>query len=209
MLFPFATLTSISIFLVGLVYLVLSLFTSSVADVQEYHELMENTNPDTRYPSQTAYTAMQKRLKMQKQIFFEQGSSSNRLEIRIYSASAELVFAHQSDTTSIVEKMHDVRCYIQEELYTVLQNEVPKPMQRMLYLEAANATYDYKNELFIVDEVSLSRFDLPGHQLVESIEGLDPTLSGRAQSAQFSLGGGQLNFKADHFKAIIHSLGDN
>lgn len=197
MLFPVATYLSVLFFLTGLVYVFFSLFIVSPVDEQTYRNLMLNTNSTAGNAEQNPYTAKQIRVKMQKQIFYEQGT--DRLEMKIYSSDAELVFDHQENTTSIVEIMQNVRCYIQEGFYF---SPSMQPMQRMLYLEAATARYDYKKEQITANQVKLSRYNLSGHVLVDTVDNLTPVMAGEAQSAVFDLGAGGLHFEAFNFKAL-------
>lgn len=204
MLFPFATIFSALIFILGLIYLYFSLWIVTPANEIEYKDLMENTNTKVESSAKTSYVAKQLRINMQKQIFYQEGSQ--RLEMQIFASKAELVFDHQDDTTSIVEEMQDVRCFIQEALFVVQPKD--HTMQRILYLEAVNARYDYKSERIIAEKVKLSRYVLPGSTLIVSIEGLVPTMAGEAESAEFDLAGGTLHFKASHFKAILYQKED-
>jgi len=187
-LFPIPTLISLVVFLAGILYIAFSLFIVSPEDVQEYRKLMANTN-SVENPVHHAYVAKQFREDVQKQIFYQKGN--DRLEMRINSTSAKLVFDHQDDQTSIAEIMQNVRCYIQEAFYLSPNNQ---PMQRLLYLEAATARYDYKIEQIVAEHVKLLRYEMNGYAFDQLLDDSMPVMQGEANSAKFDLTTGQMHF---------------
>ena len=184
------------------------------------------------------YTGEQQRQGVVKDIWYVEENKDIRLHLRIISGDSELVFQNESGNSEIIEKMHNVRCYMQERLYYLLPdgNEVIpskigkwyiigkntedpgswvdphsesklRPMQLLRYIEAEEAVYYYNSDTFLADRVRLSRYTIPGHQLVESLESFDPLMRGVAQAVEFCLKGRKLSFKARHFKAVFYSVG--
>lgn len=226
-----ATVLLLVLFGFGVFYL----FNVSQKDYNAYRELVASANPVNSEAKVPPYTAKQKRKGVQKDILFTQGN--DRLQLRVNSNEAVLVLDHQGESTEILEKMQDVKCLMQEELFYKLPDgrEALKhsngrllirgsdgkdpsnwtnpethgviPMQHMRFLEAESATYYYKSDRFVANQVKVTRFTVPGHQLIQNIEGLKPTMKGLAKSVEFSLADKELNFKAYQLKATFYSLG--
>jgi hypothetical protein len=203
-------------------------------DVQEYRQLIENSDLGQAKNKSSPYTAKQQRDDIQKDISFMQGGE--RLQLRLIAVESQLVLDQHDGETALLEQMRDVHCYMQEELYFVLPDgrealrqsdgqllirhadpknpsswlpqKVPnlKPMQVIRYLQADEATYYYKTDEFVAQQVALSRFAVPGHQLVELHEG-KPLMNGVAEKVEFSLAGKDLNFKAYQLKATFFNAG--
>jgi hypothetical protein len=205
-------------------------------DYQQYAELIANSEPQEDAVKE--YTGEQKRQGVVKDIWYVEESKEVRLHFRIVSAESELIFENKNGESNIIEKMNNVRCYMQERLYYLLPdgNEVVpskvgkwyiigkdhddpgswiepssethlRPMQQIRYIEAEEALYYYNSDTFLAEKVRLSRYIVPGHQLIESVKIYDPLMRGVAQKVEFSLKGKDLNFKARHFKAVFYSVG--
>ncbi len=196
------------------------LFYYQPINKEKYHRLMSKISSSTTKEQPVRH----QRHGIQKDIFFL--NDNQRMQLRIKGVDAELVL-----NPDIVEIMHDVVCLMQEELYYLLPDGqelvtspngkylirgadpkksstwvVPdesqlKPMQEIRYLEADTATYHYKKELLIADTVNFARYIVPGHQLVETVEGLEPSMTGEAEAVEISLLGKEMSFKAHKLKA--------
>lgn len=232
MRFRFITNLSLCLFLGLLVLFGYSLFSFGDRDRQEYWTLMKQADPTLLNSSSTPYTAKQQHHRVRKDIWFLQ--DSQRLKLRLASANAELVLDHHDNQTEVIEKMEDVVCCIQEELYYVMPNgnEIKKlpnglfmkrkgdpynpddlvivesanltPKQVIRYLEAKTASYYYQGNRVIAYDVKLSQFIAPGHLLLETWKNLKPTLTGTASSVEFSVAGKDLNFNAENMKAAFY-----
>lgn len=169
----------------------------------------------------------QQRQLVAKDIWFTRDNLPLQLHLR--SASSELVFEHHDTRSEIVEKMTDVICYVQEELFYLLNEETEvirdesgklvwrdssdkivaeddpqlKPVQRIRYIVADNAIYYYHSGLLVANEVHLSQFILPGHKLVLTVEGKTPIMKGRAESLEISLLSKGLTFNAKKMTATF------
>lgn len=138
----------------------------------------------------------------------------------------------RQDAKEMVEHMHHVTCYMQEEQYYLLpdgreavrhhdgtlmtkgmngsklvENTQMIPMQIVRYLWAEDASYYYKKDRFIAKNVTLARFVAPGHALVQSIDTSDPLFFGTAQSVEFSLFKQDPRFIANKLKAAFQNVG--
>lgn len=211
------------------------LFSNNEEDEQAYWALMEESDPSKSNASSTPYTATQERHNLHKHMWMN--SSGENLQLSVRSENAELVLDRNDESTDVIEHMHKVQCYMQEELYyvlpdgseavrqkngelvlrkentneveirTVLDNVIAMPMQIVRYMEADAASYYYKNDQLVAEQVTISRFALPGHELKESLENITPLMAGIAQSIEFTIDGNDPKFKAHQFKAILHHIG--
>ena len=82
------------------------------------------------------------------------------------------------------------------------------PMQRIRHLEADSGYQNYTDNLFTAQKVTLSRFEVPGHKLVETFAQGNLLMKGLAESVEFSLGGKEVNFRAHQLKATFYMEGD-
>ena len=209
--------------LVGVGYFIFSICYSDIN-----HEGYQNV---IKVASQTEKdihgTTTQQRQLVAKDIWFTREETPLQLHLR--SASSELVFEHNGSRSEIVEKMTDVTCYVQEELFYLLgddqevfrnaqgklvlrnslETEVSEgnsqlnPVQRIRYIEADHATYYVSAGLLVANEVHLSQYVLPGHKLVLSVEGKTPIMKGRAESLEISLLSKGLTFNAKKMTATF------
>ena len=202
---------------------------------EKYQKIVQSS--ESPFPGETGkeQSARQLRGRVHKEIRF--ATQNGRLNHSVQSRQSEFVFSVQDDHTEMVENMAQVRCFLQEELYyaladgreallqsdgrALLRDGDPKdpsswffpnemgctPMQKLRFLEAEKATYYYKTNVFVAQEVKLQRFVAKGHDLVETVEGLEPNMKGVAQAVEFTLSGKDLNFRAHHLKAKFFSSG--
>jgi hypothetical protein len=175
--------------------------------------------------------ARQHRGDVYKEVWFVKGHK--RLRYSMHSKHSELVIVNSEEDRLMIENLAGIICFMQEELFYMLSNgkeavvqadgrllirdadvkdpaswvsENTKglvPMQLVRYLEADNGTYHYNTNSFAASEVKIKRFATEGHELINSIEGLDPLMVGLAQAVEFSLGREGINFKAHHLKATF------
>ena len=160
----------------------------------EYATLLGEANPG-KAAKMTPYTAQQQRKRVQKDLLFNR--NGQRLQMRLISKEATMLLEHQPEGNYLVEKMQDVRCWMQEELSDV----EGKATQVVRYLEADSATYSYKNDEVIASNVRVFRYVLPGHRLKIDLTGYKPNLKGYADTVKFSMAGKDIQFKAHKLKA--------
>jgi hypothetical protein len=170
----------------------LAVFPTRKIDFLLFQELLKSSSPETDSPF-LSYSE-QKREGVSKHIWYQE---NNPLYIRIVSQESELFFFSQNNQMEVIEQLGNVVCLMQEDLYF----EKEKPMQRVRYLEAESASYNYNTHLFVAEEAELWTFQLPGHELPKTVMGNTPILHATAQSVEFSLKGDQLNFLAHRMKA--------
>lgn len=179
-------------------------------DYALYEELLKSSRPEQESPL-LSYS-QQVREGVCKQIWYQ---DANPLYFRIESEESELFFFHQENQIEVVEQLEKVSCIMQEELFYLLPDgrEVSEidhstrdaePMQRIRYLEAERACYNYTTQQFVAEEAKLWKFELQGHQAPQHFDKTKPTMSGTAQCVEFSLKGKQLNFQAHRMKATFN-----
>jgi hypothetical protein len=188
-------LTAISLCLI--VGLGITLFPIRSSDYALYDALMapcssENTKTPLVY-------SQQRREEVCKQIWLQ---DSSPLYCRIDSEKSELFFFRKNHKIEVVEQLGKVTCVMQEELYF----EGEQPMQRVCYLEAEQACYNYNSHLFVAESVELWKIQLEGHMLPTEIEKKTPLLYATAGSLAFSLERGKFDFTAEQFKATLTSV---
>jgi hypothetical protein len=174
----------------------LFIFPIRKSDYLLFDELLKSSNPETHSPL-LSYS-QQKREGVCKQIWYQ---DDGPLYFRINSEESELFFFRQSNRVEVVEQLGKVTCLMQEELYY----ENDKPMQRVRYLEAERAIYNYNSHLFVAEDAKLTKYQLEGHTPPTEIKHVNPLMRMKAQSVEFSLKGEKLNFIAHQMKATVNS----
>ncbi len=81
------------------------------------------------------------------------------------------------------------------------------PMQILRYMEAETASYFYETDTLIAEQVNISRFAVPGHEIEGSFDNVIPLMTGIAESVEFKLDGNDPEFQASQFKAILYHSG--
>jgi len=199
-------------------------------DMKAYEELLRRGTALTKMGLENApYAFQQHREGVAKDYWMNQ--KGQRLHLRLKSSDSDLVL----EQSEIIEKMQNVICMMQEELYYLMpdgrevirhpsgrwllrngdqeengswisaESRELKPMQVMRYMESDSATYHYRKDRFIADQARIKRFKMAGHQLPESIVELKPMMVGSAQSVELSLLGPEKKLKAHKLKATFFS----
>ncbi len=199
------------------------------AQQRKYSKLMAHADNAKTGTTTAPYKAKQERIGILKEVVFSDGPHRLKLRLKASDALLVLDHRAE-DQTEIVENMNHVVCYMQEELFYVLpdgrevieqrngkfllRNANPqdpasyiakgdpglKPMQIMRYMEADTASYFYRTDRFVADNVQITRYLIPGHLLATSFDKAKVLMKGVASTVEFSLDG-QVNFKASKLKA--------
>jgi hypothetical protein len=177
---------------IGIAWMV---FPIRESDFALYNELLKSSNPD-KNEAHLSYS-QQKREGVCKQIWYQDEAP---LYFRIDSDESELFFFRQNNKVEVVEELGKVTCVMQEELYF----DGAKPMQKVRYLEAERACYNYNTQLFVAEEAELWKYQLEGHAPPQH-KPVNPLMRATAKSIEFTLKGEKLNFVAHQMKAILNS----
>lgn len=216
-------------FIICVVTLWVALGRYSLEDEAAYQKLMQSQDESLEINN---YTSRQRRLGVQKDIFFS--DEGPRLQLRLQSARTQLALDHHDNQVEVVEQMHDVVCCIQEELFYKLSDEreayrqedgrllikhadpkeasswvhsddsAVQPMQLVRLVEADMAFYYYKNNQFLAENVRVAHYVAFGHTIDQAAKRAQSLMDGTASWVEFSLGGKDLNFKAHQLKAKFY-----
>ena len=149
-------------------------------------------------PLAQAYSAKQARKGVRRDILLL-NSHGQRLGLRLEANSGELVLTKSMDSTTVVENLRGVSCYMQEELYYILPDKreaiqnahgawvaressastadtllaLPtrgaKPMQKVRTFQSETAQYSYHSQNLTAENVQLMNFAAKGHQLDDAM----------------------------------------
>ncbi|MBS4169251.1 hypothetical protein [Parachlamydia sp. AcF125] len=172
------------------------------------------------------YKLQQQRKGMVKEILFNEGTQLRKL--RLECCEADILFVEQEGKGEIQERMYDVIGRMQEKLYYVLPDGrlaygIPNhffqieeldvrgkkillkdsgaiPMQTINYFEADMATYTFRHERFMAEQVQMIRYTLPSHILMYPFTESTPIMTGVASKVEFSLKNRKFNILASQFK---------
>ncbi|MBB65680.1 MAG: hypothetical protein CMO81_11525 [Waddliaceae bacterium] len=205
---------------------------TSDADYKLYEKLTVSSNPEKAISDETI-VSHQSRQAPEKNIWFSK--QHQRLHFRLYAENSELVYSRNYDLTEVVEKLENVHCYMQEELFYVNEegkdfiiqpngrllqrNSSPdqekvwldidhpglRAMQRIRFLQADQAFYYYKTNRFIAESVHLQRYLLEGHNLTEALDRSQMVMDGKAEQVEFTLEDKDVNFRAKRLNATFFS----
>jgi hypothetical protein len=165
----------------------------------EYKELNSETDSKSNVSGINPYSAKQKRNLVQKELWFVKNNLPHKMTLQ--SADSELVLDHQNEGTEVLEKMQDVDCYVQEELFF----EELMPFQIIRHIQAETATYYYQQEKLLGNNVKIWRYTIPGHELTQSQDQKSLMMSGTANSIEFAWVENNFRFSAKQFKAALHN----
>lgn len=165
-------------------------------DYALYDELLKSSTPDRN--KTLISCSQQTRTGVCKHIWYQ---DSTPLYIRIASQESELFFFKHTHQIEVIEELGKVACLMQEELYYVGD----QPMQRVRYLEAEKACYNYNSHLFTAEEAQLWKYQLEGHTPPDTIEGLKPLMQAQAKSVEFTLKGEGFDFTAHQMRTLLYS----
>lgn len=204
--FPTVVAVTLLLFCSLLGYLIFSLGHYTEEDIASYQKLVRG---DQEYNQM--HISRQQRMGLKKDIFFREKDQS--LQLHIESQKADLILERQEGKLEVVEQLNDVICLLQEELLFVLPDGREThfssdgkgiPVQKLVRLEANEASYFYKNEMFVAENVKVMRYLAAGHSLEEASAKMELLSDGLAKKVEFSLSGSGLKFNAEQFKAKFY-----
>ncbi len=140
------------------------------------------------------------RTKVNKEVWFTQEDNS-RLQYRIHGESSLLTLEPIDKKIHVVENLNQVRCWMQDKLYLTTNGNAP--MQQTRFWEADHGVYRYTTQELIAQDVNISIFRLPGHNLPTTCDPRIAFLNGTANNVSFSITGKTPQFEANHFKATL------
>ena len=200
-------------------------------DKTHFQKLMRSSDP-SRDESAESYRAHQERQDVTKDIWY--ANNNKRLRIHLSSENSEIILQLHNEHSEVTEHMTDVRGIIQEELYYVLpdgkellvddegkllfrsppegssgvwEGDIGKliPMQRVTTLVAAEASLNYRTQIFVAQTVDLTKYEVVGHELPDVLSGESPTMKGKAKVLELFMQDGEPAMRARQLKATLYS----
>lgn len=157
-------------------------------DAENYQRLMVTMDSTKGGQQDQSYTVKQQRKGMVKHLLYN--GRTGRLQVQLNCDRSDIILDHSMGETEAVERLKGVQCWLQEELS---YDSSKKPIQTVEYLEADAASYHYHGRRLLANQVKLSRFILPGHQLDSSLNSKTPLATGRADWTEVPLQGGAMD----------------
>ena len=178
-----------------------------------------------------AAKTQQQRFNVHKHILLTEGDE--RLQWHLNSTQAEFIVDHAEDPPKVMEHFKNVEGIMQEELVYVLPDgreakphsngkllikqandkdpaswlnkDDPslQPHQWVRCIKASEAIYNYQGEALAAQQVTIDRYQMPGHQLPYSFEGYLPFITGQAKSMEISLKNKEEPFHAYGFQLTL------
>lgn len=140
------------------------------------------------------YRTEQERKDIYRQVLFVH--ENTRLQTRL-TAQQGVFFVHQENQNpGLTENLQNITVLMQEELLS-------DGTQLLRYIEAHEASYDYRTNFLTTQAMTFARYRIPGHQLPINLAGLSPTLTGKATSAKISFKESGPEFHAEQLQVHV------
>jgi len=167
-------------------------------DLIRYKKMIENREiASTHSQSPTN----QERKQVRKDIWFSQDDSA-RLHYQIASEGSLLTLTPVKNKFEVIESLDRIKCWMQDKLINDVMEDTLSQQAR--YIEAENGIYRHTSQEFTANGVTLSLFQLPGHQLPEEPINKDSAiLRGIAHDVSFYFSGKTPQFQARQFEATM------
>ncbi|NGX27339.1 MAG: hypothetical protein K940chlam6_01273 [Chlamydiae bacterium] len=167
-------------------------------DFERYEKMIENRE----IASSNSYSPTnQERKQVRKDIWFSQDDCA-RLHYQIASESSLLTLTPVKNKFEVVETLDKIKCWMQDKLIKDGMDETLTQQARLI--EAESGVYHHTSQEFIANDVTLSLFRLPGHQLPKDpINQDEAILRGIAHDISFYFSGKTPQFQARQFEATM------
>lgn len=150
----------LGLILAGLIY-VIAMLCCVPADLISYNKFLDKVHKTMSGRGKTPYCAEQLRQGISREIWYTNGSE--RQKIFLTASEAELAYEGIGNDVEIVEHLKDVKGWVQEKLFW----QENAPMQFMRHLEADQALYRNEKRLISADNIKITGYCLPSHQLLK------------------------------------------
>ncbi|MFN4174774.1 MAG: hypothetical protein ACK4HV_06700 [Parachlamydiaceae bacterium] len=117
--------------------------------------------------------------------------------IRLESDAAELTVERKEMRSNISEKMNNLVCAVQEKV------SPEENWQMIEVIEADYAIYFYRTDSFKADQVTIKRYKIPGIELPNTFDGINPVMKGFARQVEFKILADGLDLKASNITAEL------
>lgn len=177
------------------------------SDYRAYTLAVEQARAFTK----TAPPVCQQRHLVCKDIWFA-NENLERLHYRIESATSSLNLQPMQNKVEIVERLHDMRCWMQDKIIhgEGAQGSIGGSTQQSRYFTAQEGVYHFLSQSLQAQHATLSLYRLTGEHLPEigRLPSLAPFLKGDAEEIKMHVSGKTPLFQAHNFKASMNSFAE-
>lgn len=214
----------LSLFIMASIIILFLTMRITPEEQEKYRQIMEEALSE-QMPKE--YQAKQQRSDIHRELLMTHKDS--RTQTRLTAKRGILVLNQDANKPGFTEYLEGIACMMQEELYYQLPNgrefdrladgsfvsrnkKTPlpheeiamlAPMQTIRYIQANEASLDYRTNLLKTKQMSFARYSAPGHELPLEIEGLSPELVGTAISAEVTFKDSGPEFHAKQLQVNI------
>lgn len=128
--------------------------------IKEYDALLQKCY-DCKESKKEPFAAIQKKVGVFKDIFFEK--SNQKLQMRIFSDSCEFVYQQTDLGTEMFEKLDNVNCILQEELF--FDAEKNEDVQIIKLIKAKDAIYSLSEDKLLAHNAKIMQYKIKGKEI--------------------------------------------
>lgn len=186
-MFRRAALTSLAIWVIVIALGTYYFLDVDHKDVEHYERLLEigEKGPQDQRGKQAKSGVL-------KEVWIEKEGIP--LHIRLESDEALITIERKQNKSQVSEEMSNLVCYMQEAIYP------EENTQLVQIIHAEKATYYYRSDSFVADEVEISRYKISGVDLPDTIDA-KPLMKAKAKEVEFRLKADGMEIKASKIKA--------
>ncbi|NDD58199.1 MAG: hypothetical protein EBZ47_02955 [Chlamydiae bacterium] len=196
-----AVALSIFLVIVPILFALYKMTAVAEKDIEEYQAMIHSCFENSTQTLSEAAT--QVRRMVTKDIWFAQ-EDHTRLHNHLESSTSILLFKPEGKNMNIIEKLQNVRCWMQEKLI----EDSKSPYQLLRFVQAAEGEYSLSEQSFTASKAKLALFRLPGKEMNTSVNLHKAFLQGDAESINFSISEKAPKFVANQFKASLQQEGE-
>ena len=182
-----------TLFIVALGFIIANFSILKAEDFEDYKKLLSCLENNKKRKKSSAE---QKREGVVKDIFVDQHNHT-RLHLSIKSAGSKLFLEPASNGFSMVEKLQNIQCWLQDE-------ETGDSLRQVRYFTAQSGSYTFPAHEFLASAIELYFFQLPSDRALTNIALEEAYLKGYANRLTFFLSDKTPHFQAHHFKATFN-----
>lgn len=178
-------------------YSLLQLSAPSDQDRQAYHELIAQSDNQQSLKKDAEGKTRQQRTHVTKDLFITKGNE--RLQMRLHSASSDLLYEQHGDQGEITERFEDLHCLLQDAF-------LGAEKQKIRQIDAKKGLYYYKTQKLIAEGVEMVHFIAPGNGLTAYSNSCTALMKGTANQVEISLDDPHQTLRAQGFQATLNEL---
>lgn len=180
-------------------------------DRNSYRQLTENASLTNKNKNSLSHIKQQ-RYNVTKH--FLRTNGDQRTQLFLKSLSSAIVINHPQTKAEVVEEFEDVKCMLQEALEKENNGSTKNIIssknnsnQTIRQFNAVKATYFYKTEELMAEDVDIVRYLAQGKEFNLALQPTKILMKGKASKVELSLSNQEKPFKAHNFQAIVQDWG--